>query len=178
MKPMTEAIIRSSLINAGDDIAAQMTMPGLHEIMWESRDFLGWRDARAPQRAYLCYWREPPGATRVRADATSGEATPVTLMLRVPNGRPRADRLAICALCGTQQPAQQVRLFTAPKSGPAGEAGSTVGTYLCDDFSCSLTIRATPAHELQADLGSHIQRRIERLRARLDGFAGYVISSE
>lgn len=174
MKPITADQIRASLVNAGPDVAAEMTMPGLHEILWEHRDFLGWRDAKFPQRAYISYWRTPPAFADDAVDG-SPHSDLITIVLRAPSGTPRSDRLGICALCGTQQPTRVVRLFTAPKAGPSGENGSTVGNYLCDDLSCSLTIRNATPHDLQSDFGAYTWRRIERLRARLDGFVGHVL---
>ncbi len=199
MKPFTEAEIRASLINAGPDVAAQMTMPGLHEILWDSRDYLGWHDTRAPRQAYMTYWRQTNDANGIGAvDAsaisqgshgsgtTGGSAaeagragtpqhtTLTTILLRVPQSSARPDRLNICALCGTQQPASLVRLFTAPLTGESGRTGSTVGTYICDDFSCSLTIRNARPHDLQADFGGFIERRIDTLRTRLHGFVSNV----
>ena len=170
MMPISEQRIREGLVNAGPEVAAEMTMPGLHEMLWEDRDFLGWRDPRAPQRGYISYWRTPP------AFAGTGTADVVTILLRAPSGTPRADRLGICALCGTQQPARVVRLFTAPKAGPAGERGSSVGTYLCDDLSCSLTIRSARPHDLESDFDLATSRRIGRLRRKLDGFVGHVLA--
>lgn len=166
MRPLTAQQIRSSLVNARPSVAAEMTLPGLHEIIWDRRDFLGWHDVQAPQRAYISYWRVPhPGA----------DPQPTTILLRVPSGSPRADRLGMCAFCGTQAPARLVRLFTAPLAGPDGERGHTVGTYLCDDLCCSLTLRNTRPHDLQADLSGFIKRRVERLQTKLDGFVSTVV---
>jgi len=160
MQPLTESQLRSSLANASGDVAEHMTLPGMHEILWEQRDYLGWRDSRAAARAYLVCWRE---------------GRPVGLLLRVATNTMRPGVLAMCSLCGTQQPAGHVALFTAPLAGEAGERGSTVGTYLCDDFSCSLTIRNAAASDLQPSSPELVGRRVDALRARLDGFVGRVL---
>lgn len=71
-----------------------MTMPeGLSSLDWEARDFLGWRDPRAPQRAYLVQWRDGNTVgTYICADL----ACPVNVRsggapsaFTAPSGRPR-----------------------------------------------------------------------------------------
>ena len=161
MQPLTESQLRESLVNAAPDVGEHMTLPGMHEVLWDQRDFFGWRDSRASHRAYLYHWRDE---------------RPVGLLLRVAENRMRPGVLAICSLCGTQQPAGHVALFTAPLTGEAGRAGSTVGTYLCDDFSCSLTIRNSTVSDFQATTPELVRRRVEALRARLDGFVGRVLA--
>lgn len=160
MMPLTEQEIREGFINADPVVAAAMTMPGLHEVLWNERDFLGWHDARVPTRAYVSFWTDH-GA--------------VTLLLRVPHGTSQHARLNICTLCGTQQAASQVRLFSAPKTGAAGIRGATVGTYLCDDFSCSLTVRTARTYETEREYRTFAHTRVERLQERLRGFAQSVI---
>ena len=53
MKPLTEADIRSSFVNATPDELAQLPIPGLHEMLWDEREFLGWRDPQAARRGYF-----------------------------------------------------------------------------------------------------------------------------
>jgi len=161
MQPLSETQLRASLVNATPDVGERMTLPGLHEIIWDQRDFLGWRDSRASHRAYLFSWRE---------------GRPVGLLLRAAENRMRPGVLAMCSLCGTQQPAGHVGLFTAPLSGEAGLQGSTVGTYLCDDFSCSLTIRNATVSEFQPSTPELVTRRVQSLRSRLDGFVARVLA--
>ncbi|WP_163892939.1 FBP domain-containing protein, partial [Proteus mirabilis] len=80
---------------------------------WDHLDFLAWRDPRTRGRGYLVTERD-------------GEITGV--VLRAAEGTSRA-RSAMCNLCHTMQPGDQVALFTARKAGRAGEAGDSVGTY-------------------------------------------------
>jgi hypothetical protein len=56
MKPITEAEIRGSFVNATKGEIDRMPLPGLHEVIWDSREFLGWRDPGAPLRGYLVHW--------------------------------------------------------------------------------------------------------------------------
>ena len=57
MKPMSEPEIRASMVNAVPGEAERMPLPGLHEVVWAEREYLGWRDPGSPLRGYLVYWR-------------------------------------------------------------------------------------------------------------------------
>src|ERR1700754_432721 len=105
MKPLTEADIRGSLVNASPGEADRIPMPGLHEVVWDDREYLGWRDPGSPQRGYLVSCR--------RGD-------PVGVVLRAAETALQAGA-AFCSLCNTPQPASQVRLFSAARAGAAGK---------------------------------------------------------
>lgn len=162
MKPLTESEIRAALVNAGPDEADRMPMPGLHEVVWDDREYLGWRDPSSPQRGYLVLWRdEQPVAIVLRAASTSLQAG-----------------AAICSLCNTPQPANQVTMFSAPRAGEAGRRGDSVGTYICADLSCSLLIRiAPPQQEMQPTPDEIIERRAATLRERVEAFTGRVLQA-
>ncbi|CAN5299510.1 FBP domain-containing protein [soil metagenome] len=160
MKPLTEADIRHSLVNARPSEAERMPLPGLHEMVWEDREYLGWRDPSSPQRGYLVYWRD-------------GE--PVGMVLRASEARLQAGT-AICSLCNTPQPANQVTMFTASRAGEAGRRGDSVGTYICADLACSLLIRiAPPQYEMQPSPAEVVARRVAGLTQRLDAFTERVL---
>jgi hypothetical protein len=162
MQPLTESDIRNSLVNASAGDGARMTLPGLHEVLWDQREYLGWRDPKAPHRAYIVQWRE-------------GE--PVGMMLRAADNRMKRGMNAMCSLCQTPRPAGQVSLFSAPRAGEAGRDGNTVGTYICADLACSLTIRiAPPAHDMQPDPAEIVERRIATLQSRLGAFTDNVLA--
>jgi hypothetical protein len=162
MQPVTRDQIIQSLVNATDDDIHAMSFPGLHETLWDEREFLGWRDVHHPTKGYLVFWvGEELRGLMVRAAETS-----------MPSGRS-----AICALCHTQQPAPQVSLFVAPKAGEQGRRGNTVGTYLCADLACSTIIRITPpASEAQPDPTQSISHKARGMRDRLEGFSRRVLS--
>jgi len=161
MQPLTESDIRNSLVNASASDSARMGLPGLHEVLWDEREYLGWRDPRSPQRAYIVLWRD-------------GEA--VGLVLRAADNRMRAGN-AMCSLCQTPRPSGQVALFSAPRAGDAGQAGNTVGTYICSDLACSLTIRIVPpAYDMQPDPAEIVERRIATLQTRLGAFTDTVLA--
>ena len=161
MKQLSEAEIRTSIVNAGRSDIERMPLPGLHEVVWEDREYLGWRDPSLATRGYLVYWRG---------------ATPLGLVLRAAEARPQVGA-AICSLCNTQQPAGQVALFTAAKAGDEGLAGNTVGTYICADLACSLLIRMAPPESVSGRATSElIADRASGLSARLDAFASRVMA--
>ena len=162
MKPITEAEIRGSFVNATKGEIERMPLPGLHEVIWDSREFLGWRDPGAPLRGYLVHWLDE---------------RPVGIILRASEVGLRPGISAMCALCRTPQPSQQVTLFTAPKSGDAGRNGTSVGTYICDDLACSIIIRITPAaHPLQPSPEELVAARATGLLERLQSFTASVLT--
>ena len=162
MQPLTESDIRNSLVNASAGDSARMTLPGLHEVLWDEREYLGWRDHRTPQRAYIVHWRD---------------GAPVGMMLRAAENRMARGISAMCSLCQTPQPSGQVSLFSAPRAGDKGRDGNTVGTYICADLACSLTIRITPpAHEMQPSPAEIVERRIAMLQTRLGAFTDTVLA--
>lgn len=161
MRPLTPEDIRASLINVPDGDRDEIILPGLHETVWEEREFLGWRDPTHPTRGYIVFWsgQHPTGVT-VRAAQSA-----------MPAGRP-----ALCSLCHTQQPAPQVRLFVAPKAGPRGQRGDTVGTYLCSDLRCSTLIRMAPPTRGQLPHPDTVtDRRASGINQRLVRFAARII---
>lgn len=161
MKPMTEAEIRASLVNAVPGEAERMPLPGLHEVVWAEREYLGWRDPGSSSRGYVVYWN---------GDQAIG------LALRASEVRLRAGS-AICSLCNTPQPAGQVTMFSAARAGDAGRAGNSVGTYICSDLACSLLIRIVPAYDGMPHASELIAARITGLETRLRSFGGRVLES-
>jgi hypothetical protein len=162
MEPMTEPEIRASMVNAVPGEAERMPVPGLHEVVWSQREYLGWRDPGSPLRGYLVYWRDEQ---------------PIGIALRASEVRLRPGS-AICSLCNTPQPAGQVTMFSAARAGDAGRSGHSVGTYICADLACSLLIRiAPPSYDGMPDTSDVIADRISGLEARLRSFGGRVLES-
>jgi hypothetical protein len=160
MKPLTDDEIRGSLVNVSPAEADRIPLPGLHEVLWAEREYLGWRDPGSPQRGYLAYWRD---------------GRPVGVVLRASEVRLQTGS-AICSLCNTPQPAGQVTMFSAQRAGRAGERGDSVGTYICSDLACSLLIRiAPPQYEMQPSPDEVVAKRASRLTERLDVFVGRVL---
>jgi len=154
VKPLTEADIRSSFVNATPEELDRMPIPGLHETIWEEREFLGWRDPQAARLGYLVHWADD---------------RPVGVILRAAPGSLRAGIAAMCSFCHSPQPATQVRMFSAPRAGEAGRNGNTVGTYICEDLACPHLIRTAPPHlnppHLIATRGAAMLSRVQSFTA-------------
>lgn len=161
MKPLTPDEIRASFVNASQGEIDRIPMPGLHEMIWDDREYLGWRDQQAHQRGYLVYWR--------------GEV-PTGIVLRASEFNLNPGISAMCSLCRITQPSDQVSLFSAPRAGQAGRDGNTIGTYICDDLACSHLIRILPpASALQLPPEHLVAERGEQLLARVDAFTSDVM---
>jgi hypothetical protein len=156
VKPLTEEQIRASFINASNDAIERMPLPGLHETVWEDREYLGWLDPSFAQRGYIVYWRE---------------GKPFGIVLRSASTTMSRGISAMCSLCRTHQPGSQVSLFTVPKAGQAGRDGNTIGTYICADLSCSTIIRIVPPpSDFLPRPTDVVSDRSSGLLARLDNF--------
>ena len=149
MQPLIETEIRESLGNASDAELAQMTLP--HDFLlteWAHLDAFAWRDPRISGRGYL---------------VTELDGETVGVVLRAAGSNGSHHRAAICNLCHTPQPGDQVELFSARRAGAAGERGDSVGTYMCSDLACQETVRlgrpAAPSEVLPT------VREIERIDA-------------
>ena len=100
---------------------------------------------------------------------------PVGIVLRAASNRLQTGS-AICSLCNTPQPGNQVTMFSAPRSGEAGERGDSVGTYICADLSCSLLIRiAPPQQEMQPSPEEIVAARAAALQQRVEAFTSRVL---
>jgi hypothetical protein len=161
MNPLDASEIRASFVNADTIDVERIPLPGLHEVMWDEREFLGWRDGSTANRGYLVYWRD---------------GTPVGIVVRAAESRMPAGA-AMCSFCHTMQPAGQVRLFSALRAGEAGRSGNTVGTYICSDLGCPRLIRVAP-HTSPWDPNpeSVIAQRGAGLLQRIDGFTSRVLA--
>jgi len=87
-------------------------------------------------------------------------------------GRSRA---ALCNLCHTMQPGNQVVLFTARRAGDAGERGDSVGTYACADLGCHENVRLAPPLA-PSEVRTSVDRRIDGTRARVEAFVERVLA--
>ncbi|ARC56272.1 hypothetical protein AS850_04175 [Frondihabitans sp. 762G35] len=159
MKPLTEEDIRSSFVNAMPGDLDRLPIPGLHEMLWDEREFLGWRDSQAHLRGYIVHWMDD---------------RPVGLVVRTASSALRPGIAAMCSLCHSPQPATQVRLFTAPRAGEAGLNGNTLGTYICEDLACSLLIRVAPPH---LNPPSRIAERAAGLAERVQNFTADIMKT-
>ncbi|WP_438354119.1 FBP domain-containing protein [Microbacterium sp. CJ88] len=159
MRPMTEIDVRESLANATPDEVRQMALP--HDFVlidWFHVDFLAWRDPRTRGRGYV---------------VTDVDGVVSGVVVRAAEGTSRA-RSAMCNLCHTMQPGDQVSLFTARKAGAAGDHGDSVGTYICADLSCHENVRlALPL--APSEVRGSVDRRIDGTRRRAEAFVERVL---
>jgi hypothetical protein len=165
MDPMTEAEVRGSFVNCTQGEAARINLPGpLDEIYWEQFDFLGWRDPKAEQRAYL---------------VVPFETGPVGIVLRRPQRRGGKSllRSSVCSICLTVHASSGVTHYVAAKAGAAGRAGNSVGNYICTDLQCSRYVRGTLRSEAAMRMEESLDpaEKILRLRAKLEGFTRSVL---
>ena len=156
MDSLTVDGIRRSMINCSKGDAKRMTIARhIDPTDLEHVEFLGWRDPRIPQRAYL---------VALDHDSLIG------VLLRPATGGAR--RTAMCALCRTTRTDGQISLHTAPRAGAAGRDGNSVGTYICDDLACPRTTRLerAPDNTVTPDLSQPLPERTAGLRTRLHAF--------
>ena len=73
----------------------------------------------------------------------------------------------MCSLCLTTHPGDGVVLMTARRAGRGGQAGNSVGTYLCRDLACSLYVRGLRTAAPGARLAESLS--VDELAARLTG---------
>jgi len=153
MRALTAEEIRRSFVNLTPADTERIPLPGLHETVWEDREFLGWRDPSLATRGYLVHDADPE---------------PVGIVLRFPVTTLRTGVPAMCSLCHSTQPAVQVSLASAPR---ASLDGASVGTYLCDDLGCPHKIRMLPASSPWAvGSGDLLAARSAGLLERVRGF--------
>ncbi|MFK4089390.1 FBP domain-containing protein [Kribbella sp. NPDC020789] len=162
MEPLTIDEIRGSFVNSTRSLVKAMTPPpGFTDLPWESLDFLGWRDPKAPNRGYLVV-RRAGGVTGIAVNTQA-------------SAKPRRGT-GLCDLCFTAHQVTDVALFAARRAGTAGREGNTVGTYICADLACSLYLRGL--RDVEVPQGETIapELRIERLSSRLETFVSRVLA--
>lgn len=161
MQPLSADEIKGSFVNSSKSLVKAMTLPrDFGELPWESLDYLGWRDPKAPARGYLVVPRED-GLTGIAVNTAA-------------TGKPRRGT-GLCDLCHTAHQLTDVSLFVARRAGAAGKAGNTVGTYICADLACSLYLRGLRDPEVPQGETVGPEIRSERLAERLETFVGRVL---
>ncbi|QKJ18597.1 FBP domain-containing protein [Microbacterium hominis] len=161
MRPLTEDDVRSSFVNATADDLRLVTLPGDFLFAdWDHLDFYAWRDPRTRGRGYMI---------------AEIDGEPRGIVMRAAEGTPRV-RSAMCNLCHTTQPADQVSMFSARKAGDAGEHGDTVGTYICADLSCHENVRLA-APLAPNEVRASVDMRIDGTKRRTEAFVARVLET-
>jgi len=159
MRPLTEDDVLASFVNAAPEELRLIALPPDFLLTdWDHLDFFAWRDPRTRSRGYVI---------------AEVDGEPTGIVLRAAEGSSRA-RSAMCNLCHTMQPADQVSLFTARKAGPAGRHGDSVGTYMCADLSCHENVRLA-APLAPNEIRASVDRRIDGTRERTEAFVERVL---
>jgi hypothetical protein len=162
VQPLSVEEIRRSFVNSSKSLVKAMTLPPTFaELPWESLDYLGWRDPKAPSRAYLVV-RRNDGVTGIALNTQA-------------SGKPRRGT-GLCDLCHTAHQVTDVALFAARRAGTAGRQGNTVGTYICADLACSLYLRGLRELDVPQGETASPEERAERLNNRLEGFVNRVLA--
>jgi hypothetical protein len=157
----TDARIRRAMANSTKGEATRMSLPGwVRDLDLDTvDDVLGWRDPKAPDRGVLLV---------PDADGFVG------IMLRAAERGARSS--AMCALCLTTHAPGRVELLVAPRPGPAGRNGDTVGTYVCGDLACARHVRVEKATAaLRPTPGTDVEERRAGLRKRAREFVRAVL---
>ncbi|MEU8222535.1 FBP domain-containing protein [Kribbella sp. NPDC048915] len=156
MEALSADEIRRSFVNLSKSQVKAITLPPkFTELPWESLDYLGWRDGKAPNRGYLVVRRDD-GVTGIGVTTQASGA---------------ARRFAgLCDLCNTAHHVSDVALFAARRAGTAGREGNTVGMYMCADLACSLYIRGLKELDVPQGETATPEVRAERLATRLETF--------
>ncbi|MDW4571742.1 FBP domain-containing protein [Microbacterium sp. M3] len=161
MRPLTEEELRSSFLNASTDELRLVALPADFVLTdWDHLDFLAWRDPRTRGRGYV---------------VAEVDGEPAGIVLRAAEGSSRA-RAAMCNLCHTMQPADQVVMYTARKAGDAGAQGDSVGTYICADLSCHENVRLAPPLA-PSEVRASVDLKIDGTRRRTEAFVGRVLET-
>jgi hypothetical protein len=159
MRPLTEDDVRAVFVNAGPDDLRLVSVPADFILTdWDHLDFFAWRDPRNRGRGYVI---------------AEVDGRPTGVVLRASEGSSRA-RSAMCNLCHTMQPADQVALFTARKAGTAGSLGDSIGTYICRDLSCHENVRLA-APLAPSEIRASVDMKIDGTRRRIEAFVERVL---
>ncbi|WP_337004261.1 MULTISPECIES: FBP domain-containing protein [unclassified Microbacterium] len=159
MRPLTEADVRASFVNADAEELRIMEMP--HDFLlvdWDYLDFFAWRDPNMSRRGYVLI----PHEDRV-----------VGIVLRATE--PGRGRSGMCNICHTMQPGNQIALLSARRAGEAGRRGDSFGTYLCADLSCHENVRlAHPLAPNEVRAPGQVDLRLDGTRRRMESFVSQV----
>ena len=159
MRPLTEADVRASFVNADADELRLMEMP--HDFLlvdWDYLYFFAWQDPGASRRGYVVIPHDD-------------EVVGIVLRATEP-GRARS---GMCNICHTMQPGNQVALLSARRAGEAGTRGDSFGTYMCADLSCHENVRlAHPLAPNEVRTPGQVDFRLDGTRRRMESFVSQV----
>ncbi|EPD91612.1 hypothetical protein HMPREF1486_04571 [Streptomyces sp. HPH0547] len=166
MRPMTREEVRGAFVNP-DPTAKKIRLPAwFDDVPWHQIDYLGWRDLRAPQLAYL---------------VTEADDQALGVLLRqAPNRAELESRAVMCDLCRSSRRFNEVSRFTARRpSRDKRERLNVLGLLLCTDLDCAVKVSAKPIRQgFGLEDGDRVEERREGLRARTVAFIRSVADTE
>ncbi|WTZ61214.1 FBP domain-containing protein [Streptomyces sp. NBC_01387] len=155
---MTREEVRGAIVNL-DPTEKRVRLPAwFDDVRWHRIDYLGWRDLRAPKRAYLV----------TEAD---GQALGV-LLRQAPNDAAHGSRAMMCDLCRSTRRFNEVSLFTAQRpSRDKRERLNELGLLLRTDLDCAVKMHTKPIRQgFDRPIDEIIGARREGLRSRTIAF--------
>jgi hypothetical protein len=164
VKPLVEDEVRKSFVNCSKGEAKGLRLPArVEEIPWSELEFLGWRDPKAVNRAYLVLWH---------SDEVIG------LSLRAADQPKSRVKSGMCGFCGTVHGLADLTLFSSRRAGQAGKDGNTLGTYACASLACCSYLRGTLKPDMiQAVESLALEERIARMETKLHRFVEQVLET-
>ncbi|MFE3095048.1 FBP domain-containing protein [Streptomyces sp. NPDC059248] len=134
MRPMTREEVRGAIVNLEPSENKVRLPVWFDDVRWDRVDYLGWRDLRSPQRAYL---------------VTEAEGQALGVLLRqAPNDAAHGSRAMMCDLCRFTRRFNEVSLFTARRpSRDKRERLNTIGLLLCTDLDCAVKLHSKPIRQ-------------------------------
>ncbi|MFF3264995.1 FBP domain-containing protein [Streptomyces sp. NPDC002932] len=158
MRPMTRDEVRGAIVNPSPAEKKVRLPARFDDVRWHRIDYLGWRDLRAPKRAYLI---------------TEADDQPLGVLLRqAPNDAAHGSRTMMCDLCRFTRRFNEVSLFTAQlPSCDKRDRLNSVGLLLCTDLDCVVKVHSKPVREaFDRPVDEIIRARREGLRSRTISF--------
>lgn len=155
MHALSATALRASFVNVSTRERSAIVLPSdIETTDWDRRDYVGWRDAKAPLLGFV-------------VAEIDGEAVGLQLRQAEQPTRSRPQ----CSWCSDITLPNDVVFFSARRTGKAGRAGNTVGILVCARFECSRNVRRLdPPAYLGHDAAAARDRRIEGLRSHVDAF--------
>ncbi|WP_424534311.1 FBP domain-containing protein [Sphaerisporangium viridialbum] len=157
MRPMTREEVRGAIVNL-DQTEKRVRLPAwFDDAPWHQIDYLGWRDLRAPKRAYL---------------VTEADDQALGVLLRqAPNEAAHGSRAMMCDLCRFTRRFNEVSLFTARRpSRDKRERLNALGLRLCTDLDCAVKMHPKPIRQAFDPPVDEIAARREGMRSRTIAF--------
>lgn len=161
MQALTEDDLRASFVNITEEELEMLAVPASFPFTeWDHTDFYAWKDPATPHRGYII---------------AELDGVPRGVVLRAANGNSRA-RTSLCNVCHVMQPADQVVLYTARRSGERGRNGDSIGTYMCSELSCHEGVRLA-APLAPSEFRTSVDFRIDNTKRRAENFVRDIVEA-